>query len=204
MLRDSAHTELLIEDKSSPVGKIVAVLCAFVVTAILIAGYAFMRKRHTQQLIAANLQEEAASPNVPKGPPRAHILVDEALLKGGETIIGGAVKNISSEKLTGLSVNLELKRRKDAAVEQKTLRVDPPDLEPGQEGRYTVRLASQQYSSVRLVGLVAGPGSEALVYTSSQGQKRPPERLEPKVVVVPRARGKGDFLNTPDNPARVP
>ncbi len=40
-------------------------------------------------------------------------MVDEALLQGGKTILGGTVKNTSTEKLDGLAVELELKRRND-------------------------------------------------------------------------------------------
>jgi hypothetical protein len=43
-----------------------------------------------------------------------------------------------------------------------------------------------------------------IVYSSSQGKKRPPEHLQPQIVVVKRAGKPGEFLNTPDNPARVP
>ena len=43
-------------------------------------------------------------------------MVDDALLQGGKTIIGGTVKNTSGEKLEGLAVELELKRRKDGGA----------------------------------------------------------------------------------------
>jgi hypothetical protein len=40
------------------------------------------------------------------------------------------------------------------------------------------------------------------------GARREPERLpqgKPKIVVVPRPRPKGEeFINTPDNPTRIP
>jgi hypothetical protein len=205
MLTDSTHTELLIEEKRSTGLKVLAVICAVVVTAIVFAGYTYLRKRSAQQRLAASAAQAPSTSAVPKGPAKAHILVDEALLKGGQTIIGGTVKNISGERLSGLTVALELRRRKDGSLEQTSAALQPRDLEPDQEGRYVLKLPAQQYISVRLVGLNEGPNSTQLAYTTASGQKRPPERIEPKVVTVPRpgARG-GEFLNSPDNPARVP
>jgi hypothetical protein len=205
MLTDSTHTELLIEEKKSTGVKLLAVLCALLVTAIVFAGYTYLRKRSAQQRLAAIAAQAPPASVIPKGPAKAHIMVDEALLKGGQTIIGGAVRNISAEKLTGLTVALELRRRKDGSLEQTSVTVEPRDLELDQEGRYELKLPAQQYISVRLVGLKGGAESAPLAYTTASGQKRLPERLEPKVVIVPRSGAKGgEFLNSPDNPARVP
>lgn len=206
MLTDSSHTELLIEEKQPASRKLIAAICAIAVTAIVIAGYTYLRRRHTQQVKAQAAAEAQAEidPNLPKGPAKAHILVDEALLKGGQTTIGGTVQNISNEKLSGLSVGLELRRRQDATLEQISAPIEPPELEPQQEGRYMVRVPAADYSSVRLINLRTG-NSSLIAYTTGPGQKRPLEKIEPKVVVVPRPRGKsGEFLNSPDNPARVP
>lgn len=205
MITDSTHTELLIEEKGSAGRKLVAVTCALIVTAILLAGYTYLRKRNAEERLAAIAAQAPPPSDVPKGPAKAHILVDEALLKGGETIIGGTVRNISSEKLSGLTVALELRRRKDGSIEQTSAGIEPAELESGQEGRYMLKLAAQQYNSVRLVGLKGGPDAGPLAYTSAAGQKRPLEKTEPKVVVVPRSGSRGgEFLNSPDNPARVP
>jgi len=204
MLTDSTHTELLIEEKRSTGRKLVAIACAVTVTAIFFAGYTYLRKRTAQQRLAAAIQAPPTS-DTPKGPAQAHILVDDALLKGGQTIIGGSVRNISAEKLSGLTVALELRRRKDGSLEQTSAAVEPRDLEPDQEGRYLLKLPAQQYISVRLMGLKGGADSALLAYTTASGQKRPPERIEPKVVTVPRSgRRGGEFLNSPDSPARVP
>jgi len=205
MPTDSTHTELLIEEKGSAGNKLVAIICALAVTAIVFAGYTYLRMRNAQQRLAAAAAQASPTSDTPKGPAKAHILVDDALLKGGKTVIGGTVRNISAEKLTGLTVALELRRRRDGTLEQTSAAVEPAELEPEQEGRYVLKLAAQQYISVRLVGLKSGADSALLAYTTSSGQKRPPERIEPKVVTVPRSgqRG-GEFLNSPDNPARVP
>ena len=205
MLTDPTHTELLIEEKRSTGRMVVAALCALLVTAIVFAGYTYLRKRTAQQRLSATAAQAPASTDTPRGPAKAHILVDEALLKGGQTIIGGTVRNISPDKLTGLTVALELRRRKDGTLEQTSVTVEPQQLEPAQEGRYSLKLPAKEYNSVRLAGLKAGTESSLLAYTTAAGHKRPPERLEPKVVTVPGSGSRGDgFLNSPDNPARVP
>jgi hypothetical protein len=205
MPTDSTHTELLIEEKGSAGNKLVAVVCALVVTAILFAGYTYVRMRSAQQRLAAAAAQASPTSDIPKGPAKAHILVDDALLKGGQTIIGGTVRNISPEKLTGLTVALELRRRKDGTLEQASAAVEPAELEPEQEGRYVLKLPAQQYISARLLRLKGGANSAPLPYTTSSGLKREPERIEPKVVTVPRSGSRGgEFLNSPENPARVP
>lgn len=202
---ESTHSLLQIEETSSLGGKIVAVLCALAVTATFFAGYTYLRKRTAQQRLSSAAAQAALPSDIPKGPAKAHVLVDEALLKGGQTIIGGTVRNISAEKLSRLTVALELRRRKDGSLEQSSATVEPSDLEPNAEGRYALKLSAQQYISARLIGLKAGADSAQLAYTTASGQKRPPERIEPKVVTVPRPASRpGEFLNSPDNPARVP
>jgi hypothetical protein len=183
--------------------KLLAAVCAVAVSAILLAGYGYIRKRHAQQTLAANTLP-ASVDNRPKGPPVVHILVDDPLLDKGSTIIGGRVKNISKQELTGLTIALELMRRKDGGAEQASVVVEPARLQPEEEGVYTLKLSSQRYGSIRLIGLKADPQSTLVAYSSSAGRKRAPERLEPKTVVVKRSSRKGEFLNTPDNPTRVP
>ena len=202
---DPTHTELLIEEKRSTGRTLIAVVCAFSVTAIFFAGYTYLRKRTAQQRLAETAAQAPSISDIPKGPVKAHILVDEALLKGGQTTIGGTVRNTSAEKLIGLTVALELRRRKDGSLEQTSAAVEPRDLEPDHEGKYVLKLPAQQYNSVRLIGLKSGMDSAPVAYTTASGQKRPPEKLEPKVVTIPRPASRGgEFLNSPDNPARVP
>jgi hypothetical protein len=83
------------------------------------------------------------------------------------------------------------------------LPVSPPVLSPHQEGAFSLRAAAQDYASIRLAGVKAEPQSTLVAYSSSQGKKRPPERFEPKIVVVKRSGKPGEFINTPDNPGRI-
>ncbi len=191
-----------VQPKESSRLKLLAIVCAVAVTAVLLTGYAYMRKRHAQQALAS-VNLAIVADNSPKGPALAQILIDDPLLNKSETIIGGTVKNISPQQLTGLAIALELKRRKDGATEQASVPVEPAQLQPQQEGTYTLRLPIQNYGSIRLLGLKAGPQAIFIAFTSAPGKKRPPERLEPRTVVVKPSR-KGEFLNTPDTPSRVP
>ena len=89
-------------------------------------------------------------------------------------------------------------------LEEALLPVTPAQLQPEQEGVYSMQAPAQDFSSIRLAGLKADPQSSLIAYSSSQGKKRPPERLEPRTIVVKRAGRPGEFLNSPDNPSRVP
>ncbi|MGH9873485.1 MAG: hypothetical protein ACRD9S_13625 [Pyrinomonadaceae bacterium] len=199
---ESHQDELFVEPKGSATAKLVAALAALVITAVVFAGYTLLRKRHAEN--TGSLASSQTAANDLAKPPRALIIVDEALLQGGKTTIGGIVRNTSAEKLEGLSVELELRRRKDGVMETRSIPLTPALLESQQEGRYVLELKAQDYSLARLVGLTGGPNSLPLPFTTAQGQKRPLERLEPKTIVG-RPSGKGgEFLNSPESPARVP
>lgn len=192
------------QDEKRSIGVMVlAGVAALLITMLVFGGYTLLRKRHAED--SASLTP-AAGKDAAK-PPKALVLVDEALMQNGNTIIGGTVKNTSNEKLEQLFVELELRRRKDAFTETKLISLNPTDLAPQQEGRYSLQLRAQDYSSAKLIGLKLGSTQSPLPYTSAQGQKRPLERLESKTVIVggkPTGKQGGEFLNSPDNPARVP
>lgn len=205
MLSSSINSEYLQEEKTSQGRKLIAAALALLLTAGVLAGYLYFRNRHAKQNVVASDPGKSSNATVPKGPPKAHILVDEPLLNGGQTTIAGSVRNISQDTLSELAVELELKRREGGTMERKSATLNPAFLEPNQEGRYSLKLPAEDFSSVRLVALKGGPDSALIFYTTGQGQKRPPERLQPKVVIVPRrSSNRGEFLNSPDNPARVP
>ncbi len=199
-----SQPELFSESKRSVIPKVLAGLAALVITALVFAGYAVLRKRHAQESGGLALSSAPRTAE-PRKPPKALVMVDDALLQGGKTIIGGTVRNTSTEKLEGLSVEVELKRRKDGVAERQLVALTPAQLEPEQEGRYSLELKAQDYGSARLLALKAGPNLVPLPYTTAQGQKRPLERLESKTITVDKPSSKrGEFLNSPDNPARVP
>lgn len=204
MINDPLHAEQSIaREHDSTKRKLLAVVCAVGLTALLLAGYAYVRRYHAQRLLANNTPPPAEDSG-PKGPALAHVVLDEPSIAKGITTIGGVVKNISKQELTGVSVVIELRRRKDGGLEETVIPVTPVQLQPDQEGSYAVKLPAQDFASIRLAGVKADPESSLIAYSSSQGKKRTPERLEPKTVVVKRAGKAGEFINTPDNPGRVP
>jgi hypothetical protein len=204
MINDPFQPEdAIARERDSGKRKLLAVVCAVGISAILLVGYGYIRKYHAEKVLANNTPPPVVETG-PKGPPLAHVIVDEPTLEKGVTTIGGVVKNISKQELNNLSVVIELRRRKDSGVEESVLPVTPAQLQPDQEGSYSLKVSAQEFASIRLAGVKADPQSSLIAYNSSQGKKRTPERLEPKTIVVKRAGNPGEFINTPDNHARVP
>lgn len=200
-MSNSLHEELLLEPKTSTGLKIIAALAAVVVAGLLIGGYVLLRQRHAAEVAATAPVVE------PRPEPKAIILVDDATIGGGKSTLAGTVKNTSNGTLSNLQIELELKSRKGADPEKRLVPVEPADLQPNQEGRYSIQLAVQDYASARLIGLKSGADLAAVPYTTGQGHKRQPERLESKTITVdkrPPGGKRDEFLNSPDNPARVP
>jgi hypothetical protein len=203
MINNPFHQEEAIaQQKETNRRLLLGIVCAVAVTALLVTGFVFVRRAYVRRMLAEN-QPPPVAETAPKGPPVAHVVVDEPTLDKGFTVIGGMVKNTSDRDLSDVFVVIEMKRRKDGGTEEVALPVSPPVLEPQSEGVYSLKAVAQDYASIRLAGLKAAPQSTAIVYSSSQGKKRPPERFEPKVVVVKRSGKPGEFINTPDNPGRI-
>ena len=204
MINDPFHPEeALAREKESSKRKLLAVVCAVGLSAILLVGYAYFRKRHAREVLA-NTTVPVVDNGLPKGPAVAHVSIDEPLLERSTTRLGGTVKNISNRELTGLSVALELIRRKDAGTEQRSVPLEPSAIQPEQEATYTLKISAQEYGSIRFIGVRADPQSTLIACTTSAGKKRPLERLEPRTVVLKKGGRPGEFINTPDNPGRVP
>ena len=204
MINDPFHPEEAIaREKESSRRKLLGVVCAIGISALLLAGYAYIRRYHAQTVLENNTPPPVVNSG-PKGPALAHVVIDEPTISKGVTTIGGVVKNISKQELSGIQVVIELRRRKDGGLEESLLPVSPAQLQPEQEGVYSLKAPAQDFASIRLAGVKADPQSSLIAYSSSQGKKRPPERLEPRIIVVKRAGRPGEFLNSPDNPSRVP
>lgn len=154
-------------------------------------------------------QQKAAQPTpTPKPEPEAHIFVDEALLAKPYAIIGGAVQNVGQGRLEKLSVAIELRRRADSGVETREIKVEPADLAPGQQGKFTLKVLSEEWSGSRVVGLKSGARTQEVAFLSLPGAKRPPEKFKDNVIIVKtptkKKSGNDEFINTPDNPYSVP
>jgi len=193
------------EAASSKWVKFGAIICSLAVAIALIIGYRFLRTRHLEQVRATQKIEPSEKIILP---PEVQIYEDEARLKGSEAIITGTIHNISEKRLEELSLELELKRRASQVTERRKINIEPGALEPGEQGRYSLRLSSSEWSGARVLSLNSARRNETIAFKSAVGAHRQPERLPQgalKVVVVPRPRPKGEeFINTPDNPTRIP
>jgi hypothetical protein len=204
-----SEPHLLLEESESAPSKWVkvgAIACALAVAAALLVGYRYLHTRQLERVRAAQQAEQAAKI---AAPPEAQIFEDEARLKGSDALITGRIRNISDKKLEDLSLEMELKRRTAATTERRKIEVDPADLAPGEEGRYSLSLRSSEWSGARVLTLNSAGRGDAIAFKSAVGARRTPERLpqgSPKVVVAPpRPRQKGEeFINTPDTPVRIP
>lgn len=198
------ESESNIANKSG-MNRTIAVLFAILLTAGALAGYTALRWRHAKRVKAEEDAKKAAIKPVPV--PDLQVFVDEARLKGANAVVGGTVENISQTTFEALSVELELKRRKDGGSEIRTLPLQPDGLAPGQRGRYELMIPSSEYRDARLVRIVSGQRAQEVVFKTAPGTQRPPEytpsgksgmiRPEPR-------RQKGDeFINTQDNPITI-
>jgi hypothetical protein len=194
------------ESRRSPLFLIISAFCALAVTGGLLAGYMYLQRRHAERTRAT--QQAMATPEKPPAiPPQAQIYEDEAMLKGAQAIIGGTVRNISNQTLADLSVELELTRRQDGSNEQRILPLEPKNLAPDQQGRFSLSVLKRDYRSAHVVRLKSGAGSAEVAFKTAPGAQRPPERTPDTTVIVnqsaPRKNTGEEFINTPDNPATI-
>lgn len=159
-----------------------------------------LQKQNSVQF-ASPRRDVASAPAV----PQAQIAEDEAMLRGANAIIGGTVHNISTEKLHGLSIEIELMRRDGTANESRTLEVSPADLAPGETGRYSLSLPTRQWIGARVTTLQSSARDAAVAFKSTPGARRPPERVpQGRLTKAPRTTTRGEeFINTPDNPTTI-
>lgn len=203
---ETIHLET--EAKRSPLTLIVALLCALAITGLLFGGYIYLRRRHAARELAAR-QAQAAPTTKPVGPPLLQVYEDDAMIKGAQALLGGMVVNISSEPLTEITVELELRRRAGGGNENRSVALTPKDLGPGERGRYELSVLTRDYSNARLVRISSKSRPADIPFKSAQGAQRPPERTPQttRTIMVPRPaprKGEEEFINTPDNPSRVP
>jgi uncharacterized protein YneF (UPF0154 family) len=193
------------QDKSSAV-RIVSIIIALAITAGLLIGYLIWRKWHEEKIAAE--QQSASKPARPALPQKVQVFMDESVRKGSQAIVSGTVRNISNENLTNLTFEVELTHRKDGSTEVRSLDLEPKDLGPAQESRYSLALTGD-YRSIKLLRLKSGPQAEEIGFKTAPGTKRPveraPETTRTIIIERPSAPKQGEeFINTPDNPSRIP
>lgn len=142
-------------------------------------------------------------------PAGVEIYVDEALLKKPHAVLGGTVKNVGTERLENLSLEIELTKRSDGSAERREISVEPREIAPGGSGKYSLKVLSEEWSGSRLVRLRGAPGERELAFKTLPGARRPQEKITPVTRVIqesrPRTPSKGEeFINTPDTATSVP
>jgi len=189
------------EEKRHTGRLLVGILCALVLTASVFGGYIYLRKRHERQLAAATAAETAK-----KAAPKVEVMVDDAMIEGKTTTLGGTIHNISGESLRNVAVELQLRKRSGSGIETRIVAPESPDLPPDATTRYSVKVAVADYSSATFSKVVTGDPHVAIAFKAVPGAARP-AMAEPasKTIVVSRPVPKGEeFINTEKNPGKVP
>ncbi len=212
-INDPQNTDAVIHDpeelrRRSPLFFIVAVLIGLALTAGLLGGYFYLRSRHAAETLAQQQQQQQqAAPAKPVAPPELKIFEDQAMIKGRQVVIAGTAQNISNAPLADLSVELELIRRSDNSTETRSLPLVPKDLAQNEQGRYSLTVLSRDWKKARVLRVRSGSRSNDVAFTTAPGAQRPPgpPQQTPKTIIVNRPKtGNDGFINTPDNPVKVP
>ena len=189
---ESRHTRRLL----------VGMLCAFVLTGSVCGGYLYLRKRHERQIAAA-----AAAEKVEKEKARVEVAVDEARTEGKKSILSGTIHNISNDTLHNLAVELQLRRRTGGSTEARIVTPESTELAPDARTRYRLEVPVQDYNSATFARVLTGDAHLAVAFKAMPGAERPPLPAVPagKTIVVARPAPKdGEFINTEQNPGKVP
>ena len=180
---------------------VVGILCALLLTGGIFGGYMLLRKRHEQRLAAA-----AEAAKVKALTPLLEIFVDEPTMDGKKSLLGGTLHNISSDTLHSLAIELELRKRVGGGLETRIVTPEQAELAPDAKAHYSLELLASDYITSRLVRITTGDNHAAVPFKARQGTPRPPMPAPSgKTVIVGRPAPRGDeFINTPNNPGRVP
>ena len=189
------------EEKRRTQRLLVGILCAVLLTGAVLGGYMLLRRRHERQVAAA------AEAEVKRKAPKVEVFVDDAMVNGKTTTLGGTVHNISTESLQNIAVELQLRRRVGSGLDTKVVVPETTDLAPDARAHYSIQVATDDYISATFLRVVGGTDRAAVPFKALPGTPRPP--MDPPasktIVVEKKSQGKGDeFINTPNNPGRVP
>lgn len=200
-------TDVEVEQRRRPTAIIITIACLLIAAIILAAYFIFYRETPPPP----NAQGQGPAASTASRSTEVQIFEDEPLLKDSQAVVGGRVRNISRESLSGLSLEIELKRRSGGNTEMRSIKVEPNELAPGAEGKYSFTLPRQEFSGTTIKHLRSASRPDSIVFKTSPGARRPkepPHEQPTRTVIIeqrPSTRSKDDeFINTPDNPTRVP
>jgi len=190
------------EEKRHSKRLLIGLLCALLLTGTVLGGFLYLVKRHERQVAAAVELEKQK-----KATPKVEVFVDEATVNGKTTVLGGTIHNISDESLHNVAVELQLRRRAGGGVETRVVSPDTTELPVDGKARYTLELPVQNYVSATFSRVIAGNDHAEVAFRALPGAARPPmEAPAAKTIIVgrPAPRGGEEFINTPNNPGKVP
>jgi len=178
----------------------VGILCAVLLTGSVLGGYLFLRKRHERQVAAAAALEQTR-----KAAPKVEVAVDDAMIDGKKSVLGGEIHNISGETLHNIAVELQMRKRSGGGLEVRVVNPETTDLPPDGRTRYRLEVAVQDYSSATFSKVLGGDTRSAVAFKAFPGAARPAmEAPASKTVVVGRPAPKGEeFINTENNPGKI-
>jgi hypothetical protein len=179
----------------------IGILCALVLTGIVLGGYLYLVKRHERQVAAA-----VAAGTVEKEKAKVEVAVDEATTQGKKSVLSGTIHNISNQALSNVAVELQLRRRAGGGTEVRVVTPESSELAPDARTQYRLELPVQDYVSATFSRVLTGDAHVAIAFKAVPGTERPPLPSPPsKTIVVGRpAPRDGEFLNSEKDPARVP
>lgn len=187
------------DESGSPVTKALAGAAAVLITAAVTIGYFYVRSRNARPIAPKTQQQE-------KAPAQFEVVEDEAMLRGQQVLLAGTITNRGAA-VSRLRVQLSLTRREGGDVESREVAAAPEAVSSGATTRYSL-LASREFRSFRVSRIFdADRPDKELTFSSAQGRKRPAEPPPPTKIEVLKPRpkaGNDDFINTPDEPSRIP
>jgi|SRR5215831_4437921 len=180
---------------------LIGILCALVLTGLVLGGYLFLVRRHERQVAVA-----ATAEKVEKAKAKVEVAVDEPTTEGKKSVLGGTIHNISNQTLSNVAVELQLRRRSGGAVEARVVTPESSELAPDAKTSYRLEVPVQDYISATFSRVLTGDAHVATAFKAVPGAERPPLPAPPaKTIVVGRPGPRdGEFLNSEQNPAKVP
>lgn len=185
----------------------IGLLLALLITAGVGVGLMVLQRRNATRL--AEQQKAVEQPlEKPKPKPELQVLLDDSIIKSGNASVSGTVKNISSNPVSGITLQLQLIQRSDSATIIRPVVPTPADLAPNGEAKFAFTVSQKEYRTWRVGKVLSSSANREIAFVTDQGAERPKEG--PTTVNQTTAgrgagtRSDGGYLNTPDTPVRVP
>lgn len=195
-----------LEQKRRPVVAFLAI--AFLLIGAIVTASYFLFIRQTAPNLGGQDTPRKDAPAATS--TEVQIFEDEPVVKDSQAVVSGTVRNISRAPLADLSLEFELKRRNSGNTEVRNVSVEPSNLAPGEDGKYSFSLARQEFSETQIKHLKSTARTTFIAFKTAPGVRRPkelPPQQQTRTIIIqrpstPRSKGE-EFINTPDTPIKV-